>query len=233
VAASIADKQDGTGITATTSGHTTSVLRVARFGGSVAQAAWSTVATLNGNVSNQSVTLAEGAYFAIWQLDGVYQSPVGFRVTDGTAGVHERALREIREFILSLTLPSYPADGAKHKRHKRPIRTMQEFGEPPFGVHYWKLPEQIRPVDNYNVEVTYPVQLVLIASGASNVSDGDWTRSRQIIVQSFTRCPLMDLPEIHTVEISPGEIYAAVDSTQKYDLQSLIFNCKTEMPSVL
>jgi hypothetical protein len=95
------------------------------------------------------------------------------------------------------------------------------------------LPESIAPSDNYNVSVTYPVQLVLVASEATNVADGDWTRSRQIITQSFTRCPLMDLPEIHTVEISPGDIYAPVDSTVRYDIQSLVFNCKTEMPSVL
>ena len=231
--ASITDKADGTGISVTTAGHTTSILRVARFGGSVAQAAWSTVATLSGNVSNQSVSLSEGAYFAIWQLDGVYQEPLGFRVTDGTVGVHEACLREIREFILSLSLPGYPTDATKHKRHKRPIRTMQEFGEPPFGVHYWKLPEAVRIADSHRVEVTYPIQIVLIAPGISNISSGDWTRSRQIIVQAFPRCPLMSLPEIHTVEISPGEVYAAVDSTQKYDLQSIVFNCKTEMLSIL
>lgn len=230
--ASIADKQDGTGITATTTGHTTSVLRVARFGGSVAQAEWSTVATLSGSTSG-SVSLPEGAYFAIWQLDGTYQAPVGFRVTDGTDGIHELCLKEIREFILGLTLPGYPTDGTKHKRHKRPIRTMQEFGEPPFGVHYWKLQETLRPVDNYNVEVTYPVQLVLVGPNTSNVSDGDWTRSRQIITQSFTRCPLMDLPQIHTVNISPGELYAISDSTIRYDVQSMVFRCMTEMPSVL
>lgn len=195
-------------------------------------AAWSTVATIAGNAS-QSVTLANGAYFAIWELDGVYQSPVGFRVTDGTQGVHKRALDEIRQFIISLSLPGYPADATKHKRHKRAIRTMQEFGEPPFGVHYWQLPESIAPSDNYSVSVTYPIQIVLVASSTSNIADGDWTRSRQIIAQSFTRCPLMDLPEIHTVEISPGEIYAPVDSTAKFDIQSMVFNCKTEMPSVL
>lgn len=229
---SIADKRDGTGINATTSGHTTSVLSVARFGGSVGQTDWSTVATIAGDAT-ESITLPEGAYFAIWQLDGVYQAPVGFRVTDGTDGVHELCLKEIREFILGLTLPGYPTDGAKHKRHKKPTRTMQEFGEPPFGVHYWKLPETLRPVDNYNVEVTYPIQMVLVAPGATNVSDGDWTRSRQIITQSFTRCPLMDLPQIHTVQISPGEIYAVTDATVRYDIQSMIFRCVTEMPSVL
>ncbi len=232
MAASIADKRDGTGITVTTSGYTTSILRVARFGGSVAQAAWSTVATLSGNAS-QSVSLANGAYFAIWQLDGVYQSPLGFRVTDGTDGVHERALDEIRQFILSLSLPAFPSDATKHKRHKRPIRTMQEFGTPPNGVHYWKLPESIGPADNYRVTVTYPIQVVLVAPSSSNISDGDWSLSRQMIVQSFTRCPLMDLPEIHTVEISPGELYAVGDSTMNYDVQAIVFNCKTEMPSVL
>jgi hypothetical protein len=132
-----------------------------------------------------------------------------------------------------LSLPGYPTNAAKHKRHKRPVRTMIEFGEPPFGVHYWKLPETIKPVDNYNVSVTYPIQAVLIAPSIGNVSEGDWTRSRQIITQSFTRCPLMDLPEIHTVEISPGELYAVTDSNLKYDLQSLVFRCVTEMPSVL
>ena len=230
--ASITDKRDGTGITAATTGHTTSILRVARFGGSVPMAAWSTVATIAGNAS-QAVNLANGAYFAIWQLDGVYQAPVGFRVTDGAEGMHKRCLDEIRQFIISLSLPGYPTDPTKHKRHKRAIRTMQEFGEPPFGVHYFALPESIAPSDNYNVSVTYPIQLVLVASEATNVADGDWTRSRQIIAQSFTRCPLMDLPEIHTVEISPGDIYAPVDSTVRYDIQSLVFNCKTEMPSVL
>lgn len=233
MAISIVDNANGTGVTIASSGSAESVLQVARFEGGVTQAAFATIATIAGDGSTV-ILLDEGAYFAIWRLDGVYQAPVGFRVTDGRVGIHERCLQEIRTLLLGLSLPAYPSDATRHKTHKRPIRTMKEFGENPFGVHYWKLPESFNPVDNWRNSVTFPIQVALVASsGGNNISSGDWTLSRQMIIQAFARCPLMALPEIHSVNVDPGEIYAVADSSLNVDLQSMIFRCVTELPAVL
>jgi hypothetical protein len=74
---------------------------------------------------------------------------------------------------------------------------------------------------------------LVVGNGGNNRSDGDWTLARQMIIQSFTRCPLMELPEIHSVNLVPGEIYAVTDSSLNVDLQSMIFRCVTELPAVL
>lgn len=229
MAASITDNQDGTGITATTSGHTTSVLYVAAPG---AGNALSAVATINGSGS-ASVSLGIGSYVAVWQLDGIFATPTFFRVTEAATGVHMQVLNAIRDLIVAAALPGYPSDQAKHKIHKRPVRTMSEFGDPPFGVHYWPLPESAVLVDNYRNSVTYPVQVALVSgTGGSNLPADSWMRSREILLQLFPRKPLTAVPCVHTVTVVPGALYAEIESPLNVDLQSVIFQCVTELPHV-
>lgn len=228
----IVDNQDGTGITATVEGYSEAILWAAPFTGKHSAAAFSQVATFDEDGS-QSVSLAEGPYFAVWQLDGPFAAPTAFRVSDGTPGLHQRCLVALREFILSLSLPGYPVEPTKHKLHKRPIRTITEFGEKPHGVHYWKIDDSLRLADNSRNSVTYPIQIALIrGNNGNNVADRDWTLSRQIIIQSFPRCPLPDIPEIHTVEVVPSTLYYDTGELN-LDLQSLIFRCVTELPAIL
>jgi hypothetical protein len=230
---SIIDNKDGSGITATVSGYATAALWTAPFTGNHNQSAFSQSATFSGDGS-QAVSLSNGPYFAVWQLNGTFAAPSPFRVSDGSVGIHEECLRAIREFILSLSLPGYPTDPDKHKLHKRPVRSVTEFERGGLqGVHYWKLDDSLKPVDNYRNSVVYPVQIALIRSNsANNVADGDWTHSRQTIISSFTRCPLPAVPVIHTVEVVPSVLYYDTGELN-VDLQSMIFRCVTELPAIL
>lgn len=226
----VVDNQNGT-ITVTAAGYSTAVLFVSPFDGYGGKLAMTQVASITGD-GTATVSLDKGPYHAVWQVDGNLLAPKPFRVTDGDIGLHEKCLRAVRDFIISLSLPGYPVDETKHKLHKRPIRSVTEFERAGLiGVHYWKIDDSLVLSDNTRNSVTYPIQMAFLQKSDTNVAEGDWTLSRQLIVSSFTRCPLPAVPEIHTVDVQPSVLYA--DNELKVDLQSLIFRCVTELPAIL
>jgi len=225
----VTDKKDGTGILVAVEGYSEAVFRA---GAVNAPGTLATLATFAVDGS-QSVSLSEGPYVGIWELDGDYAAPFFFRVTDATVGLHMRCVAAVRQFILDNTLPGYPVNPELHKIHKRPIRTMTEFGQNPNGVHYWMLPEQVADRDNSTISVSYPVQVALVTgSNGNNLPDDAWVYSRELILRSFPRCPLVAVPEVHTVTVEPGALYFQSETTLNVDLQSMIFRCVTELPSI-
>ncbi len=226
MAVSVTDLQDGTGITATSSGNATAVLYAGLTGSGVALAE---IADITGNGS-QTVSLGAGAYVGVWLVDSVWQEPFRFRVTEAAQGIHEQCLNAIRDILIDGALPGYPTDPAKYQIHKRPLRSLAEFGSPLHGVHLWPVPETFSQTDNVRNGVTFPVQVVLVRGndGGNEINSG-WIRSREMIFQLFPRQPLTAVPEIHTVTIRPGAIYAELDGQLNLDLQSLIFDCVTDL----
>ncbi len=223
---SITDLQNGNGITAASSGNTTSLLYASQTGSG---SALNLIATINGNGS-QTIALPVGSYVGVWQVDNVWQAPVRFRVTAAATSIHERCLNELRQLVIDAALPMFPADQAKYKVHKKPVRTLAEFGNPPYGVHIWPLPETVVPIDNYNNSVTYPVQIVLVrGNNGDNVIDSGWLYARQLLLQAFPRTPLAQVVNIHTVTIEPGVIYGETDGGLNLDVQGMIFRCVTTL----
>lgn len=226
MAVSISDLQNGTGISATSSGHTLSRLYVAQTGSG---SSLNLVATINNN-GTQNVSLAVGSYVGVWLVDNVWGAPFRFRATASASSIHERCLVELRQLVIDSSLPMFPADQSKYKVHKRPVRTIAEFGDPPNGVHFWPLPETAVPLDNYNNTVTYPVQMVLVrGNNGDNIIDSGWLLARQTLLQAFPRTPLAQVTNIHTVTIEPGAIYAETDGGLNVDAQGMIFRCVTTL----
>jgi hypothetical protein len=230
----ITDRGNSTGVNVVISELSgTGTLYVSGFAPNIATRAFTVARTFNAN-GTYTVSLQNGAYFAIF-VDGSGQNiPISFRASDGGVGLHEQCLIAIRDFVLSLSLPAVPTDPTKHKLHKRPVRSRAEFGTPLFGVHYWKKDETRRPVDNCRDEVVYPVEMVLMsANDGENRSDGDWTLLREIIGRTFPRCPLEAVPEVHTVTVVPGPLYGTLDSAADVDVQLITFRCFTEQLSLI
>jgi len=229
----VQDKQDGTGFDATlTNPVGSALLYLASFGGDLRSMVFSTVAA-TPVTATIDVAATVGAYF-VYAMDDDGATPVQvFRVTDSSLGLHADCLNAVRDFIMGLALGSYPANGDAHKRHKLPKRTIKEFGQPPHGVHYWMLPERRTQSDNVRQRVTYPIEVVLIKQNdGSNLLDVEWTKSRELIGRSFTACPLPAVPDVHTVEVVPGAVYADRALQLNMDLQSMTFLCMTEQISV-
>ncbi|MEM1225908.1 MAG: hypothetical protein AAGJ40_09425 [Planctomycetota bacterium] len=240
----ITDRADGTGADFSVAGVVgTATVYVSRYAGDIASNPFSVVITTAVDVTGQAVTLAEGGYSAV-VVDGSGPSPpVGFRVTDGTDGLHEQCLKGIREHVIALNLPSFPADDTKHKLHKRPRNTITELtawagaGRKNQanieGVHYWMRPERVRQVHNQRHEIEYRIEFVLVRSrNMSNVVDGDWTHDRERFIESFPLCPLPQIPEVHTVLFFPGIIYSDMDGQTDLDAQSMVVACVAEKSSV-
>jgi hypothetical protein len=226
----ITDRADGTGISVAVSGLSgTGTLWVSGFASNLASQAFTSARTFNAN-GTYTVSLTNGPYFAVYTDAAGINAPISFRVTNGDTGLHERCLQAIREFVIASALPGVPTDPTKHKTHKRPIRTIAEFGKPlTGGLHYWKEQEQRSQGDNVRDRVVYPITMAYLASNdGDNRSDPDWTLLREIIGRSFPRCPLSDIDEVHTVRVVPGVLYGSVDSAANIDVQLMRFDCITE-----
>ena len=225
----ITDLQDGESIQVAWTGITgTASLYVSKFAGDVTAAAFTVLGTQTANVI-ENLDLDLGSYFAIAVDDNGPTAPKLFRVTDASHGIHYKCLVAIREFIIAASLPGWPTNSAYHKMHKRPIRSIKEFGNPPMGVHYWMLPESRQQSDSHRDTVRYPVEVVLIqGNDGDNVAVSNWTKSRELIGRAMGSCPLAGVTDVHTVEVTPGVIYADVPTSLNVDLQSLTFTCVTE-----
>lgn len=229
----ITDREDSTGADAviTDSGGASCELFVAQFDGNHSSVQFSSAGTSVGD-GTIAINDSEGSYFAILNSDGSPGTPQGFRITDGTLGLHHRCMVAIREFMLGLTLPLVPSDGTKHKLHKKPLRSIKEFGGTT-GCHYWKEAENRKPLLNGYDEVMFPVAWAFMrGSAVDNVASGNWTKLRELIATGFEACPLPSVGEIHTVRVVPKELYYA-DSSLQMDLQALRFECTTEQPNGL
>jgi hypothetical protein len=226
----ITDRGDGLGVNVAVTGLSgTGTLYVSGFAANLANRSFDSVRTFNAN-GTYTVSLQNGPYFAVYTDGAGINTPVSFRVTSGDTGLHERCLQAIREFVIGSSLPGMPTDPNKHKTHKRPIRTISEFGKPlSGGVHYWKEQEQRSQSDNVRDRVVYPIVMVyLAANDGDNQSDANWTLLREIIGRSFPRCPLSDIDEVHTVRVVPGTLYGTFESAANIDVQMVRFDCITE-----
>jgi hypothetical protein len=228
----ITDREDGTGADAaiTDSGGATVTLYTAQFDGNLTESQFSSAGS---RVGDGSIALDSdpGSYFAVLDSDGTLETPQGFRVTDGSLGLHHKCLVAVREFIIGLNLPLVPSDGSKHKLHKKPLRTLKEFGVE--GCHYWKSTEQRRPLLNGYDVVSFNIEWAYARGNAGdNIAAGNWTKLRELIATGIQACPLPSIPEIHTMRVHPGELYYA-DKGLQMDLQSLRFECVTEQPNEL
>jgi hypothetical protein len=186
------------------------------------------------------VALPPGPYFGYVNDGTGFNPPLSFRVSDGSRGDHGDFMHHLREFLLNLSLPMVPSDPLRHKIHKRPVRSMAEFGDGKitqqiFGVHYWMLPESRTPADSCRTRVRYPVQVVVVqSSGGNNEINYEWTYTREIASRAMSRCPIPDAPHIHTVEVTPQDIYInAGGQSLQMDIQSLIFTGVTEQANLI
>jgi hypothetical protein len=231
----VVDNKDGTGATFTiTNVVGTASLYTAGYFGNVATNTF--VKHFDTALDRvQSVSIPVGSYAAV-VVDGAGPAaPVGFRVTDGNLGFHEKCLREIRNHMMGLNLSSFPTDPGKYKLHKRPANSYLELkdvcGSNILGVHFWKRPEQ-RPVIGTNTEwdISYVIEMVLVKSNQlSNLSDSNWTLDRERILRSFGICPLPAIPEIFLVEFYPGVLYNDVADVG-VDAQAIQFYCRMYQP---
>jgi len=238
----ITDNANDTGVSITLSGvSATASVKACRYLGDPVNNQFSEIYSSDSDVVNESVTLATGSYLAVVVDDGVVTGPFGFRVTNGSLGIHERVTQAIREHVLALNLASFPGDSESHKTHKRPKNTFKELTEWSGigrknqsninGVHYWKRPERVRQIMNTRQEVIYPVEFVLVRSGrGDNRSSGDWTHDRELFIQSFPACPFLGVPEVQSVNFRPGVIYS--DAGPMVDVQSMQVLCICELDSV-
>lgn len=236
VVASIDDREDGTGADVTLDVGIDSAdvtVYVARYTGAWDELAFATAGT-NTSSSEIALPLATlGSYVAAFVHSGVPAGVFGFRVTDGENALHVRCLNAIRDHVVALALPGFPAE-EKHVIHTRPRYSLRELGGDPsdyIGVHYWPLEERRTVADNVRDEVIYPVQIAFVrGNGGGLAIDNDWFLAREILSKSFPGCPLPAVYDINEVRVVPAAINDPSGASLNLDLQSLIFDCHTQQP---
>ena len=174
----ITDQKDGTGaqIQLQNISGGIGVVVVAKYNADVANNPFETV--YSGPATDYVQPFETGSYVAIALDSGFPSPPVSFRVTDGTKGTHFECLEAVRQYVLGLSLETYPSDTRKHKIHKRPSNSIQELrdavGDDVWGCHYWMREETRQPNHNVDEIVTYPIELVMIRSNKhSNIPNPD------------------------------------------------------------
>ena len=228
---SATDNRDGTGVTIEVSGSAGDTqLFTSQFSGKLQTAPFVESHEFSEDGS-AVIGLESGSYLAVAKDGAGYTAPKRFRVSNEDEAVHFRCVYAIRDFMLDLVVPGLPTSVDRHKVHKRAKRTVQEFSSGdsgPYGVHYWPAPETRRTAYNRVDDVEYLVEVIVInGADGDNTLDNEWLLGREVMGKSFGQCPLPGVPEVHTVLVTPGVIYAP-SSTVDIDVQSMTFRCQSE-----
>lgn len=232
------DHGDGTGATLSVSSNSgTASVYVSRFLGSNASRSFVLGGTVAGDGDLELADLENGPYVAV-ASNAVPEisPPIFFRVTDGTEALHYRCLEAVREYVMSLSLPKVSVDGDDHLIVKLPYRPDLELNvesSTDCCVMYFPKPETYAPASNEDDTVAYLVQVLLIRKLGQRLVEGlpSMLKTRELMGQSMSICPLPDLDEIHTVEVQPGAIFLPEHWKNKYDCSTVVFRCLTEQPS--
>lgn len=234
---SFADHGDGTGATVTVTGNAgTASIYVSRFAGSNASRAFVLAGSVVGNGDLVLSSLVAGPYVGVaTNTTPALSEPVFFRVSDGTQAMHMRVLEAVREYVLSLALPSVSVNPDDHAIVKLPYRMGTELSidlNSDCCIYYFPKAETYTPANNEDDTVAYSVQ-VLLARRTGKLFDGLETmlKERQLLAQSMSRVPLQDLCEIYSVEIQPGAIYMPEHWSNSVDCSTIVLRCMTEQAS--
>jgi hypothetical protein len=232
------DHGDNTGATlSVTSNSGTASVYVSRFMGTNASRAFVLGGTIVGNSNLVLPSLIPGPYVAA-AVNAVPQisAPIFFRVTSEVEALHFRILEAVREYILSLALPSVSTDPDDHVVVKLPYRPEKELSidtNTDCCAYYFPKAETYTGANNEDDTVSYSVQVLLARKIGSKLFQGLQTmlKDRQLIGQSMSRVPLQDVCEVHTVEIQPGAIYMPEHWQNSVDASSIVLKCTTELPA--
>ncbi|MCR9295579.1 MAG: hypothetical protein NXI32_22915 [bacterium] len=231
------NQADGTGatISVTNDGGLANLL-VSRFTGSTAERAFTNIGSIgSGNFDFQTAEM--GPYIATAvNAANEFATPIFFRCSDGALPYHWQIMEAIREFVMNLALPTVSVDGDDHRLVKLPYRADMELdlveGRNTCAF-YFPVPESYTDATNSSDTVQYAVQLLLVRQIGQRLYEGmdHMLNIRQKIAQSFHRCPLADVPEVHTVNVVPGAVYLPEHWVRKHDCSTIVFRCETEQPA--
>lgn len=233
----VADHGDDTGATVSVAGNTgIASIYVSRFAGTNASRAFVLAGTIDGDGDVELADLETGPYIAV-AVNAVPElsEPVFFRVSDETEAMHMRVMEAVREYVLSLALPSVSVNPDDHAIVKLPYRMGTELSidlNSDCCVFYFPKAETYTPANNEDDTVAYSVQ-VLLARRTGKLFQGLETmlKDRQLLAQGMSRVPLEDLPEIYSVVIQPGAIYMPEHWANSVDCSTIVLRCLTEQAS--
>lgn len=229
------DNGDDTGGSIAVSGNAgTASIYVSRFLGSNASRAFTLAGTVVGNGTLSLPGLELGPHIALG-INAVpdMSVPVFFRITDGVEALHYRCLEAVREYIMSLALPTVSNDPDDHVVVKMPFRPDLELNietSTDCCIMYFPKAETYTGANNEEDSVAYSVQVLLIRSIGQRLFQGlpAMLKDRELIGQSMSMSPMPDLEEIHTVQVQPGAVYMPEHWIKKYDCSNIVFRCLTE-----
>lgn len=234
---SVVDNGSGSA-TITVSGNTgTATVYLSRFLGTNASRSFTVAGTVVGNGTLVLTGQDTGAYIAVaTNTEPSVSAPVFFRLADSSESLHMRCLEAVREYIMSLSIPSVQVAADAHYIVKLPYRPDLEFdldSTQEFGIFYFPLPESYTAVDNEFDTVAYSVQVVLIRKIGKKLQEGlsDLLKCRELAALSMSICPLPDVPEVHTVDVLPGAVVMPERWQNSYDASSVVFRCISEQPT--
>lgn len=231
---SATDNADGTGAVLSLSGGNVgdASVYVSRFAGTNDSRAFTLAGTITDD-STLSADLETGPYLAFAVNGAAASDPITFRVTDGTDALHWRCMQAVREYILSLALPSVSTDPDNHLLCKLPYRpdlNLDIENNVDCAVMYFPKAETVRDADNERNTIDYGVQVLLIRKIGKKLTQGleAMLMQRELLTESMTLCPLPDLDDIHTVNVVPGQVIMPDQWAKSYDCSTVVFRCLTE-----
>lgn len=232
------DHGDDTGATlSVTSNGGTASIYVSRFAGTNATRSFVLGGTIVGDDDLVLPLLVPGPYVAV-AVNAVPElsAPIFFRVTSEVEALHFRILEAVREYIMSLALPSVSTDPDDHVVVKLPYRPEKELSielNTDCQVFYFPKAETYTGANNEDDTISYSVQVLLARKIGRKIIQGleSMLKDRQLIGQSMSRVPLQDVCEVHTVEVQPGAIYMPEHWQNSVDASSIVLKCTTELPA--
>lgn len=240
VALAVSDNGDGSGGVITVSGNNPvdASIYTSYFAGSIAQRSWNLLGVVNGDGPIALPTTDMGGYTALAiAADGNLATPVNFRLTDGTDPLHWQIMQSVREYVMGLSLPSVSADPDNHAVVKLPYRPDEELNlETELRetcVFYFPVAETYRAHTNEDDTVVYGVNVLFIRKLEKRLFEGlkEMLSDRQLFGQSMSACPIPDVEEVHTVEITPGSVYLPEHWKNSFDCSNMVFRCFSEQPN--
>lgn len=211
----------------------TNTLWLSRFHGTNASRTFAIQGTRLGD-GTIPLSAPMGCYFAhLASVSGTTLSlsaPIAFRVTNGSISLFEKVVVGIREHILSLALPGIATDPAKHIVCKMGAKLQELLRTGNQCVYYIPVSESFSGADNAYLTVALSVNVIFITKTGHSLSEGlsEILLAREDANLSFAASPLVDVPEVYSIDCKPGVVTDPGQWSQGFDVSVLQFIAYSE-----